>query len=743
MYRNRSATAHSVLPVLAFLIVPCLAMAQLTTGPVVRANAQSCQPFPPATFYLENTNARSLAVGDFNGDGILDFAVWTETTGPALTILLGAGKGTFQTGQTYSIGTNSVGSPLAVGDFNGDGKMDVVAASGSDIVVFLGKGNGTFKSPEITAFPGAQAIAVGDFNQDGKLDLAVASFNDSSNVKVLLGNGDGTFKTPVNYPVTVNPEGIAVSDLNHDGHLDLAVANGFGNTVSVLLGNGDGTFRPKVDYQVGSEPYGITTADLNGDGYADIVTADYRGTVSVLLNKGDGTFLPSTIYGLGYSVGQPFRVTAAPLEAGSKPSLAVAATSGTYILVNNGDGTFQAAQGYEPPSSSVVLADIDGDGNTDLAVAGGYVDDGGSGGVSIITGKGHGSFVAARAYVATYFLTSVALGDFNGDGILDLAAIGGDASPLATLSGEGGGVFSPPVFRRVIPNAPGFSGLDHFAVAAGDFNRDGKVDLALVNGVVSAQNLQILLSDGHGHFIIGKSYPVANGYSSDVTVADFNNDGIPDLAVSGNDEVQILLGDGDGTFHSVSFYPGDGIFLRLAVGDFNGDGKPDFAVANPDSFSVSIYLGLGDGTFTNAANYSVGFKPSSVAVADFNGDGKADLVVGVGPREDAAGEVQIFLGAGDGTFQANTQFSGFYAPLAADFDGDGRVDLAALDLQGLMETLFGNGDGTFATGNATFIGQGAGFFALADLDGDQTPDLVVPNYLGGEVSVLLNQCDNR
>jgi hypothetical protein len=742
MYCKRSATSRSILAVLVFLSLSYLSAAQLT-GPFGRGNTQSCQPFPPATFYLENTNARALATGDFNGDGILDFAVWTETSGPALTILLGAGKGTFQPGQTYSIGTNSVGAPLAIGDFNGDGKLDVVAANDSDIVIFLGKGNGTFKTPQMTAFYGAQAIAVGDFNQDGKLDLAVASFNDSSNVKVLLGNGDGTFKTPVNYPVTINPDAIAVSDFNHDGHLDLAVANGFGNTVSVLFGNGDGTFRPKVDYQVGYLPYGLTTADLNGDGYADLVTADYNGTASVLLNKGDGTFLPSTIYGLGYSVGQPFRVTAAPLEAGSNPSLAVATTSGTYILVNNGNGTFQAAQGYEPPSSSVVLADFDGDGNTDLAVAGGYVDDGGSGGVSIITGKGHGAFVAATAYIATYSLTSVAVGDFNGDGMADLSGIGADGKPLAILRGQGMGVFSPPVFYRVIPNAPGLTGLDHFAVAAGDFNGDGKSDLAVVTGMVSVQNLQIMLNDGHGHFTFGKSYPVANGFSSELTAADFNNDGILDLAVTGNDEVEILLGNGDGTFRSVSSYAADGIFLRLAVGDFNSDGKVDFAVANPDSSSVSIYLGLGDGTFANVANYSVAFKPSAVAVADFNGDGKADLVVGVGPREDAAGEVQIFTGAGDGTFQGGPRFSGFYGPLAADFDGDGKVDLAAIDLQGFLQILFGNGDGTFTTGSATNIGQGSQFFVAADLNGDQAPDLVIPNYWGGEVSVLLNQCAHR
>src|ERR1700674_50234 len=263
--------------------------------------------------------------------------------------------------------------------FNGDGKLDIVTANSSAVVVFLGNGDGTFQPAMASAANGTIGIAVGDFNQDGKLDLAIAEFNSVSDVQVLLGNGDGTSHAPMNYPVTAYPTSIAVADFNRDGHLDLAVANGgaeSGNSVSVLLGKGDGTFQPKADYAVGYDPRAITAADLNGDGSMDIATADYvSGTTSVLLNKGDGTFRPAASYVAGHPYA-PFSIAAAPLEPGSKPSLAVATIAGTYILVNNGNGTFKAAQGYEPNSTSVVMADFNKDGKADLAVAGAYIDEG-------------------------------------------------------------------------------------------------------------------------------------------------------------------------------------------------------------------------------------------------------------------------------------------------------------------------------------------------------------------------------
>jgi hypothetical protein len=736
MRRNLRRIGFTILVASTIVSFSSLTVAQVipTRDLFSWTDAKSCQPFIPAVYYLANTNARSVVAGDFNGDGILDFAVATlnKKLSPTLTILLGKRDGTFVRGKTYAVGPTSIRGALAVGDFNGDGKLDIVTANSSAVVVFLGNGDGTFQAAKASAANETVGIAVGDFNQDGKLDLAIAEFNSVSDVQVLLGKGDGTFQAAVNYPVTAYPTSIAVADFNRDGHLDLAVANGgaeSGNTVSVVLGNGDGTFRPKVDYVVGYDPFAITAADLNGDGSMDMATANYvSGTASVLLNKGDGTFRPATSYAAGHPFA-PYSIAAAPLEPGSKPSLAVATIAGTYILVNNGNGKFKAAQGYEPVSTGVVLADFNGDGKADLAVAGGNLDEGGSGGVTIIFGKGHGAFATPTAYVAAPNLGSVTVGDFNGDGKPDLAATGNDGGPLAILLGDGKGHFSQPAFYDFAQELG--------SIASGDFNRDGKLDLAVVTGL-RFLSVQILLGNGDGTFTPGKAYRFTGG-GGRLALADFNDDRILDIAVSSSRTVSILLGNGDGAFKHASTYAADG---GLAVADFNGDGKLDLAVTNSGNGTVSIYLGYGNGTFKNTASYSLAFNPSAVAVADFNGDGKVDLAVGAAPRM-GAGDMEILLGNGDGTFQAGTTFNGGYAPVAADFNGDGKVDLATLTLQGFLQVLFGNGDGTFTTGMSSSIGQFTDFFTLADLDGDGASDLVVPNDSGGEVSVLLNQCGTK
>jgi hypothetical protein len=701
------------------------------------APASGCTPFIPATFYLENSNASNLVTGDFNGDGILDFAAYTQSASnkPTLTILLGQKNGRLIAGQSYSIGSNTVGLPLAVGDFNGDGKLDVVTANGSAIVVFLGNGDGTFQPGKETPVSlGPIGIAVGDFNEDGKLDIAVAQFNSVSDIQVMLGNGDGTFQAPVNYPVTSYPTAVAVADYNHDGHLDLAVTNGgaqAGYTVSVLFGNGDGTFGPKTDYEIGIGPFDIVAADFNGDGSMDLATSNYTsGNVSVLLNKGDGTFLAARNYVASHPFA-PYRIAAAPLRPRSEPSLAVATIAGTYILVNKGDGTFEFARGYEPVSTGVVLTDLNGDGKTDLVVAGGFHDDGGSLGVTTILGDGHGGFASPGADVAAPDIIGITVADFNGDSIPDLAATG-ENGPLAILIGQGDGRFSLPVFYNDLGTELGY-------LASGDFNGDGKIDLAVTDHTDAHPRVQIMLGNGDGTFTKGRTHlipPVFPGLPW-VTVADFRGNGILDIAASGSSEVEILLGRGDGTFISKGVYPGTG---ELAVGDFNGDGKLDFAAVNPTNSGISIYLGNGDGKFTNVANYPVSFFANAITTGDFNGDGNLDLVVNASPR-DGYGNVQVFLGNGDGTFQSGASFIAGYTALAADFNGDGKVDLAVVSLQGLLQIFLGNGDGTFTASESSSLGQYAGFFVTADLTRNDTmPDLIVPDYLGGEVSVLLNQC---
>jgi FG-GAP-like repeat/Protein of unknown function (DUF1573)/FG-GAP repeat len=242
----------------------------------------------------------AVAVGDFNGDGKPDLALANGSG--TVSVLLGNGDGTFQTHVDYPAGPASFS--LAVGDFNGDGKLDLVVVNNNSnqsgtISILLGNGDGTFQ-PHVD-YPvgiGPYSVAVGDFNRDGKLDLVVANYPSVFTVSVLLGNGDGTFQSQVTYPVGRQPISVAVADLNGDGKLDLAVADFTDGFVSVLLGNGDGTFQPSVEYPTGRVPSTIIIGDFNGDGKLDVATSNFApggytvppGYINILFGNGDGTF---------------------------------------------------------------------------------------------------------------------------------------------------------------------------------------------------------------------------------------------------------------------------------------------------------------------------------------------------------------------------------------------------------------------------------------------------------------------
>jgi hypothetical protein len=244
--------------------------------------------------------AGEIGIGDFNGDGILDLAAADDG---GITVFPGNGDGTFTTGGTYAAGITPYS--LAVGDFNKDGKLDVAVADFNNdaLCILLGNGDGTLQAA--ATYPTGRnplSTIVGDFNGDGNLDVAVANtrFREDS-VSVLLGKGDGTFQPQQKFSTGNNAYSVRTADLNGDAVLDLVVTGkdnpGFPMVAGVLLGNGDGTFQPHVDYPTGREPLAVALADLNGDGQLDIVTGNFAdATLSVLLGKGDGTFEPQLVF---------------------------------------------------------------------------------------------------------------------------------------------------------------------------------------------------------------------------------------------------------------------------------------------------------------------------------------------------------------------------------------------------------------------------------------------------------------
>ncbi len=254
------------------------------------------------------------------------------------------------------------------------------------------------------------------------------------------------------------------------------------------------------------------------------------------------------------------------------------------------------------------------------------------------------------------------------------------------------------------------------------------------------------------HFASPVPYPLDVGGTNSMVMGDVNGDGKPDVVVVSDGGVSVLLGNGDGTFQPPTSYSTGG--WSVAIGDFNGDGKLDLVVADPVDGEVYVRLGNGDGTFQAAqtvSNYPfMTLVPVSVAVADVNGDGKPDLVV-AGWTTSYAGVVSVLLGNGDGTFQPAVTYDagGTHAWLVAvaDVNGDGHPDLIVPDSYkviegyGVVGVLLGNGDGTF---QPVMTYNTAGYYAysvaVADVNGDSKPDLIVGNAVGG-MGVLLGNGD--
>jgi hypothetical protein len=337
-------------------------------------NPTSFVTFGKQTYTLASAPS-SVAVGDFDGDGKLDLAV-VEDNG-SVSILLGNGEGTFQASGNYAVGLSPHG--VIVGDFNGDGKLDlaVMNSKSNTVSILLGNGNGTFQTQ--VAYPAGTSPVTGataDFNGDGKLDLAIANENGRT-ISILLGNGDGTFQAPVAHAFAASghshsASSVIAADFNEDGNMDLAVTDSLTvpGTVSILLGKGDGTFHPAVDYPTAAKALSVTAGDFNGDGKLDLAVSASAGFVSVLLGKGDGTFEPHVDYATG---AYPSSIAVGDFNGDGKLDLATANyNAGTVsLLLGNSDGTFQGRVDFGTAAQPhwVAMGDFNGDGRLDLAVA--------------------------------------------------------------------------------------------------------------------------------------------------------------------------------------------------------------------------------------------------------------------------------------------------------------------------------------------------------------------------------------
>lgn len=327
-------------------------------------------------------------------------------------------------------------------------------------------GNGSFGSAASTTIGTSPlGISTGDFNGDGALDV-VALNSGSNTISMLLGDGSGGFAAPSTFSVGSNPTSIAAADFNRDGNLDIATANGNTDTVSVLLGTGRGSFLAGTAFAVGAVPNGLATGDFNGDGAADIATVNYDdGTVSVLIGQGNGGFGSQSVLNAGLSSGLS-AIEAGDFNGDGRTDLVTANSDDGEVrmFLGLGNGSFNGLAPYSSgvASDSLAIGDLNGDGNLDLArnqVGGPVV---------VSFGNGAGGFSSESSFGTGFVTGRVALGDVNGDGNLDIAAATATAA-TAILFGNGSGNFSNQQFTTV--------GASQSSLAFGDLNNDGVPDL--------------------------------------------------------------------------------------------------------------------------------------------------------------------------------------------------------------------------------------------------------------------------
>jgi len=538
-----------------------------------------------------------------------------------------------------------------------------------------------------------------DFNGDRRRDMAVLNFDDGS-VSILLAKDNGSYAPRIDVGVGDGPTFIAAADVNCDHKPDLIVTQGIANTVAILLGNGDGTFQSPQTFATGGYPIWADIGDFNGDGKPDLAIANYESdSASILLGNGDGTFRPHWDLQMAPT---PDSVVVGDFNGDGYLDVAVANATGQLVGIvtvglGNGDGTLRIGKksAVGPLPQSIRTGDFNNDGKLDLVVANLQT---GVNTVSVILGNGDGTFQDDREFPTANTPYRVTVADFNRDGKLDVAV----ASPstlgsyISVLLGNGDGTLNSHVDYA--------TGGDTDWIMPIDSNRDGYPDLAVVYtdcvfGSCSGPgtgDVSILIGDGLGAFSPRHDIAI-DRYPYSAVVADLNGDGILDVITTNasSDNLSVLLGRGDGTFQPRTDFPTGVGPQSVAVGDFNFDTKLDLAVADEAGNTVSILLGAGDGSFGGHIDLDTGQNPIAIVAGDFNNDGKTDLAVGNGAPANA---VSILMGNGDGGFKAYQAFpvAGPVLSLSlADFNHDGNIDIVASTSTSNVSILMGSGDGSF------------------------------------------------
>ncbi len=494
---------------------------------------------------------------------------------------------------------------------------------------------------------------------------------------------------------------------------------------------------------IGETPFGVArfprivlSGDLDGDDRVDLVTAhlnvDSTSSVSVLINQGEQTFSTVETYASGGGLGG---AALGDVDSDGDLDVAVGGTEAIWILANNGAGVLAAPTRVDVPvaASAVALADANDDRQLDLVVAHSESDQ-----ISV-TLREAGSFGVPQLYDVGDHPNSVVARDFNGDGLVDVAALSRNAGTVAVLLNQGGGTFG------AAADVAASEFTRPFALLAEDFDADGTLDLA----VGSASRVAVFRGEGDGSFAPAIFFGFV-GTASSLSAEDVDSDGIIDLALGFAREGQLTVIRGqsaDGSYRaSVESQGSIPSSSGSVVDDFDGDGDGDVALLVSNSVVVVWNVETPARSLTVIAEeYPAGGEPHTTAIADLDGDGDLDLISGNNRR---ANGLSILMNRGNGSFDPPVIYPTEVRPFAvaaADLDGDGDIDLAALDESGStasaqsgVEIQINNGSGLFERGTTAFVRGGSFQLATGDLDGDGAVEIVSSNRAANTVTILKN-----
>lgn len=638
----------------------------------------------------------AVAIGDVNHDGRLDVVTANRDVN-TVSVLLGNGDGTLQPQQVFPV----AGGPIAItlADMDADDNLDILTAnttlSADTASVLRGSGSGSFS--EVRRIPvgiNPVGVAAVDINGDSALDVLVAN-NFSGDVSVVLRDNTGGYLPEFRVSMGSGsfPAALAVADIDGDAAVDVVVAGS--QNVSVALGTGSGLFQSARQSLVGLSANGMALADIDADGALDVVVASSE-RFAMLAGLADGTFGPPVIGAIATPSSAVLRrVNITDTNGDSVPDLLLMYTGGgiSDVTVNLGlgDGTFEALSilpvgtaNQNPKAPSV--GDLNRDGIQDLVIMNATLAR-----VAVRLGAGGGTFLPETSYAALQGAVGTVLGDANGDGVLDVFAPNSGnsfetpARGVSLLIGRGDGSFEP-VCRIVTGKHTRERGL-----ALADFNRDGRLDLVAASSTTA--ELTIALGGG-GTCASFQVTGTLNGTVNVVAAGDFNGDGRPDIAGAGADSsgsaVHVWLGLGTGAFSGPASFTIPDVTSQtqsaIVIADINMDARADIIVGTSSlGAEVAVLLGNGNGTFQPARRFGAVPNAQTLVTADVNADSIPDVIVG-------GRDVVVLLGTGDGDLQPAMRFAAGAEPKVgdvADVNGDGRPDIPVANaFRGTATILF-------------------------------------------------------